>query len=373
MAEDERSLLRISEIINSLQAGISEQPWEKASRTVFANALEKSVSSLGELQKEFLEIVEEMEKNPKEGKPDLRPFLNELDKSISVLEKNLGFERQKKGRAKTVNELESDETPGLYAELEQKVLGTLLKARYSLERLTIFKRREGFTPLTEKSTAKQVMQILERKEDELQELRGKYEDIRKKSYLGYLEEQTSADIEHELGELGRRMALTADELGKSISFHRSQIEYIENSYSELKQKLDSLEETFFAYSEKAEELIKDLKKERDYAKRVVLEVEHETLQLRNTYTREILNLQEAKLSAKNEAERKFAQEIKELRKEASEQADLLRHFRGIAEEKLKKEHELEEKVKHLTLLLKTKEKHERMKKELSGKRERKKG
>lgn len=367
-----QAVLEIGRKIDELQQGISRQPWRNASKTVFVNSLEKSIDDLQQLYKAFYETSEEMKGDPKEGRPDLLPFLREMEKTIGVLEKNLGFEKQKKSRVNTVNDLEKEETPALYADLEQKILGVLLKARYSLERTALFLRKEGMAPITEKSTAKQVMQILERKEDELQDLRGKYEDIRKKSYFGCLEEETTADLEHELVEMGRRMALGADDLGKSIGFYKSQIEYIESNFAELKQKLDSLQEVFSAYSEKASELIKDLKKERDYAKKIVLDVEHETLHLRNTYSRELLGLQESKLAAKMEAEKRFEAEIKKTQKQLAEQTDLTKHFREIAENKLKKEHELEEKVSHLTLLLKTKQKHEAVKRQLLGKKGRKK-
>ncbi len=367
MARDEKLVFEIGEKIDELQKSISQHPWRNASRIVFANALEKSVSGLEELQKLFAEAVSEINRDPKEGKPDLKPFLKELEKLLEVLEKNQRFERQKKAKAGVVNELEKQETPELYADLEQRILGLLLKARYSLERMTIFLRKQGLKPLTQKSSARQVMHVLERKEDELQDLREKYEGIRKKSYLGYLEEESIADLEQELGKLSRSMTLGADELEKSVSFHRSQIEYIENSYAELKQKVSTLEENFLNYSEKSEELIKNLKKERDYAKKIVLDVEHETLQLRNTYTRELLSLEETKLAAKKEAEKKFEAENKRLRREVLEQADLLKHFRKIAEDRLKKEHELEERIKKLTLIAKTQEKHENVKKALKGK------
>ncbi len=368
MASAEKVVGEIGEKINELQAGISRQPWRNASKTVFTNALDKSIDNMQDINKLFADLAESIEKDPKEGSPDLRPFLKEVEKLLAMLEKNLKFEKQKKSNAKTVNVLEEEEIPELYADLEQRILGMLLKARYSLERASIFLRREGFTPLTGNGTAKQVMQILERKEDELQDLRGKYEDIRKKSYLGYFEEDSIADLEHELNDLGRKMAVSADEVGKTIAFHKSQVEYVENSYAELKQKIDSLEELFFVYSEKSGELIKNLKKERDYAKSIVLDVEHETLQLRSSYTNELLGLQQSRLSAKAEAEKKFEVELKKLRRQVSEQNDLVSHFRKIAEDKLKKEHNLEEQVKKLSLLLKTKEKHDTVKKQLLKKR-----
>ncbi|MBN2067541.1 MAG: hypothetical protein JW744_03675 [Candidatus Diapherotrites archaeon] len=361
MAGRETVIVEIGERIKEAQQNISDRPWKAASRPAFLAALEKSVSDLAELHSLFSRIVGEMDKNPEPGKPEVKPFLEELEKLLKLLKRNLEMEKGKRSTAKTANELDKEETPELYADLQHKILASLLKARYALEKTTIFLRRQGFEPITDKSTAKQVMEVLSRKEEELQELREKYENIRKRSYLGYFEEGTVADLEQELGDLAKRMALSANELGKSISFHRSQIEYIENSYAELKQKLDSLEELFSQYSEKSEELIKSLKKERDYAKKIVLDVEHETLQLRNTYTREMLNLQETKLAVKREAERKFSEEIKKLARQLSEQQDLARHFRKVAEDKLKKEHELEEKVKQLTLLCKTKEKHEAVK------------
>ncbi len=363
MASSEKLVGEIGKKINELQTGLNRQPWRNASKTVFTNALDKSIGNTQDINNLFENLVENIEKDPKEGSPDLRPFLKETEKLLAMLEKNLKFEKQKKSNAKTVNVLEEEEIPELYADLEQRILGMLLKARYSLERVSIFLRREGFTPLTGNGTAKQVMQILERKEDELHNLREKYEDIRKKSYLGYFEEDSVADLEHELGDIGRKMALSADEVGKTIAFHKSQVEYVENSYAELKQKVNSLEELFFAYSEKSGELIKNLKKERDYAKSVVLDVEHETLQLRNSYTNELLGMQQSRLSAKAEAGKKFEGELKKLQRQISEQNDLINHFKKIAEDKLKKEHNLEEKVKKLSLLLKTKEKHDTVKKQ----------
>ncbi len=356
------SVLLIGRAIDELHNNLRGQPWERLHRAAFVAALEKAGDGLQSIYDFFSKASEQIEREPREGKPELQPFLKELQKLQQVLEKNLRLEKEKKSHAKEVNVLEKEETPELYADLEQRLLAILLKARYALERLSIFLRKEGMKPITDKSTAKQVMEVLRRKEDELQDLKERYEEVRKKSYLGYFEEGTTADLEQQLAGLGKSMALSANELGKNISLHRSQIEHIESSYAGIKQKLDALEEQFSQYSEKASELIKLLKKERDYAKKVVLEIEHETLQLRTAYTQEMLNLQESKVAAKREAERKHAAGLQRLQKALQEQTDLAKHFRKVAEDKLRKEQELEEKVKRLTLLCKTKEKHEAVKK-----------
>ncbi len=75
----------------------------------------------------------------------------------------------------------------------------------------------------------------------------------------------------------------------------------------------------------------------------------------------MLNLQESKLAIKREAERKLGNEIEKLKQRLAEQEDLAKHFRGVAEDKLRKERELEEQAKNLSLLLKVKEKHEAVK------------
>ncbi|MCX6799125.1 MAG: hypothetical protein NTW59_03455 [Candidatus Diapherotrites archaeon] len=367
----ERNITLVGKAIDELQGGISTQPWRALSRTSFSSALNRTLEELEEFKRLFDATMENIAKEAGDGAPDVAQFEQEMNELLAVLRKNLAFEKDKKSSAKAVNVLEKEETPELYGELEQRVLAFLLKARYAMERLVIFARKEGLAPVTDRSTGQQIMEVLRRKEDELQQLREKYEEIRKKSYMGYFEEQTTADFEQQLVELGKTMVLSADELGKGIGFHKSQVDYIETSLAEMKQKVDLLQETFSQYSRKAEELIKSLKKERDYAKKVVLDVEHETLQLRSTYTQEMLNLQGNKLAAKAEAERRLGGEIKRLQHQLAEQEDLAKHFRQIAENKLQKEAELESKIKRFTLLLKTKEKHDSVKRHFQKARKRK--
>lgn len=364
-------LKKIVDGINHLHSSISAQNWENAARTVFVVSLDKAIEGLEEMQDKFKAIQKKLEKESVAGAPDLTELLFEFNKTLSVLKNNLKMERGKKSTAKESNVFEKEENAELYNELGQRIQTLLLKARYMTERLNVFAFRQGSAPLEGKTTARQVLDLLQAKENEIEELREKYEDVRKRSYLGYVQEQTSVDLEQDLGGLSVKMGSLANELTKEISMHKNQIQYIENSYAQLKQRLDEVEETFNDYVEKSMELIAMLKKERDYAKKIVLDVEHETVKLRNSYSSELINLQENKLKAKKEAEKKFAKQVEELKKELEEKSGLLKSFRKIAEDKADKEKQLEEKVKKLTLLVKTKEKHEKVKaalKKKSGKK-----
>ena len=352
---------RIVENINNIHATVSTEDWGSQSRTAFVASLAKVVGKLERLKEQFERVEKELSKGAAVGAPDLKELLREFEKEIKVLDNNLEMEKGKKSRAKDSNIFEKEENEELYRELSQKVQTLLLRARYMAERLNVFALRQSSAPLEGKSTAKQMLDLLQAKEKEIEELRGKYSDIRKRSYLGQVQEETSADLEEELSSLSVRMGARASEVAKEISMHKSQLEYIENSYAALKKQVDDLQEIFNNYVEKSLELITMLKKERDYAKKVVLDVEHETLQLRNSYTHEMLSLQENKLRAKKEVEEKFKRGLEKLRKELREKEDLLKTFKKLAEDKTGKEKDLENKIEKLTMLVRTKEKHESVK------------
>ena len=98
------------------------------------------------------------------------------------------------------------------------------------------------------------------------------------------------------------------------------------------------------HSEKTSELIAMLKKERDYAKKIVLDIEHETLQLRSTYSKELLNLEEEKARAKNDAYDKFREKSVRQDAELNEKKELIGHMREAVEAKEEKIRLLEGKV-----------------------------
>ncbi|MDD5148152.1 MAG: hypothetical protein PHH08_01675, partial [Candidatus ainarchaeum sp.] len=346
---------------DSLHNFVSTGNWGDFDRIVFANALEKSISGLEEIQKILLKIREGTEKNGFHSAPDCSEAITDFEKTLIVLKRNLELEQAKKSRAQEVNILHKDSNPELYASLQHKILSLLLKTRYLNERLSIFARKQNSSPLPEKSTGKQIMELLEKKEEELQDLREKYSSIRRKSHLGLLEEKTSIDLETDILGFEKTIAANNSVFEQNIANAARQLEQIQSSFLAAKERFAGIKEILDNYSAKSSELLKILKKERDYAKKILLDVENETMQLRGSYTRELLNLEEAKLAAKKEAEEKLGKRIRVLQKELFETQDLLKRFKNIAEEKMAKEKKLEEEVKKMRLLLKVKERHDAVK------------
>jgi hypothetical protein len=346
---------------------VSSTNWGNLDRIVFVNNLENTILKLEEIHKILLKIKEKTEKQPLQNAPDCSELANDFEKTIAVLKRNLELEQGKNSRAKEINILHKDTNPELYASLQHKVLSLILKTMHLNERLSIFSRKQFSLPLPEKSTGKQVMELLEKKEEELQDLREKYSLIRRKSHMGLIEENTSIDLETDISALEKTIAANNSVFEQHISNAARQVEQMQSSFLAAKQRFSDVKEILDRYSSKNTELLKILKKERDYAKKIVLDVENETMQLRNNYTRELLNLQEAKLAAKKEAEEKSRKKIVSLQKELAEKDDLMKRFRAIAEDKMEKEKKNEEQIKQLRLLLKAKEKHDAVKKNFEKK------
>lgn len=334
--------------INELHSLVISQEWQGFRRGELVSALEKSVSMLSELRHSFEIMQKTIELQEGEAKPDFAELLQDFAASIALLDKNRRFEQQKNSRAREINVLEKEETPEVYALLEQKLLAILLKARYAMERANIFLRKQQPSSFRMgKSTAKNLLDLLDQKETELQDLKGKYEDVRKRSYLGHIEEQTVSDLEMEVNESARTISTDIEKLSHNIHSHQKQLDYLETNYAELGLRLNSMEEKFSSFIDKSMQLASMLKKERDYAKRVVLEIEHETVQLRNTYTREMLALQGEKAKAGAEAGKKYSQEIARLEKALEKSEKDTEHFREIASEKMNAARELEKKMHEL--------------------------
>ena len=349
------------EDINELHSAISTQDWGKASQASFLNAIKESIDALKELNGKFEKIDKELKSGNMVGGPELDELEAEFGNVLPVLKANFKLEKEKKSIAKESNVFEKSENPELYRDLAQRIQALLLRARYNAERINVFALKESTQPIEGKNAARQMLNLLHAKEEEIGELREKYENVRKKSYLGFVQEETSADLEQEMGKMSVKMGDGVAGLRKEISLHEKQIEYIENSYAQLKERLGIVEEGFGNYAEKSLELISMLKKERDYSRKVVLDIEHETMKARGAYTNELLSMQENKIKARSEAEAGFRKELDSLKKDLIKKEDLLDHFRNVAEDKAAKERELGEKVKRLSLLLKVKERHEAVK------------
>lgn len=357
--------------IDDIDKGLLKTRWKDMTRNVFVMTLENSVSSLKESRTLITELNSQLNSMDTDA-PSLAVILNNFEKTIVVLEKNLKLERGKTHTGDSVVNITSiSEVPELYASLEHKILELLLKTRYVLEDADLFLRKEQIMPVDEKAVAKNLVEILRKREEEMRELKENLDKLKKKSFFGYIHEESPADIEKEVHELAKKLERNLEQMKNNYSSYDDKLENMTHNFSLLKEKIKSFEEMFDQFSEKSEELARILKKERDYAKKIVLEADGETGRIRRSYTKELLDMQKEKVRAREDAELKYKKQIAEIKKDISEKDKMLKEFTEMLSRREHKIDVLEERNKELRLLLRVGETHAKAKKHFRQKSKRK--
>ncbi len=329
--------------LDSLQEKAESFNWHETNSEIIVKELKNALKELEELQIFLEELKENYEKKSLSDFPNPKEILGTVLDTIKVFEKNIELEKNKT----SVTNEEFDENEGeLFASLQQKLLNTVLDARFYFERVNIFEKKQNMNPIEKQTVAKNVMDLLDSKEQELQDLRKKYQDIRKKTFWGFQREENAAELEQEMHETDLKLEKQKTQLNSFVHNYEKSLDVLQKSFIQLKMKISILEQNYSNYYKKASELITLLKNERDVARKTLLEAENETIKMRNHYSKELLSLEEKKIKAKQEAEEKLETKIQVLKKRLNENEKNLKHFRDLAVEKSEEAKKLEKKLKN---------------------------
>ena len=325
--------------INSLHDAVARTNWAELNRAGFLFELEQSSTKLKSLYLKLNEINREVKLLLEKNSPEIDTFLIEMVREMTVLEANISMEKKKKLRSELVNEREPTEVPELYSSLQQKILSLSLKARYNIDKIRNFLLSRKMPFVKKGSTAKNLLEALQQKEDELGELKQKNVELKRKSYFGNISEKGIAEIEVELNEMDKKLSETVSETKKALKTHFAQITYVEGSFTQLKNRVEEIENMHASFTKKSINLIKELKKERDFAKTLALEIEQETLHTRSEYTKKVLEMDEKKQNIEERMKEKYEKELASIKKQFEEKSIALKHSQKIIdhqEEELKK-------------------------------------
>ncbi|GEM_PF-3375259 len=362
---------KIEQDASTLREKAGSTQWGKLSRRGFIFSTSNMLPGLEELYSLFQLARMEMSKEGDPAAPEASEHLAELNRLITTLKRNVEMEQSRLEKMKTQGIEAIAETvtvPELYSELEQKTLAMLLKSSYFVERMRIFSRKKE--PLMEtRGAQRNVLDLLAKREEEVAALRKKYDETRKNTFMGLLEKDTSAEIEGELNEVSRSIESKTALLRKAFDASKMFNEQFQRQQSELGQRVLSVEDLQSQMTAKTFEVLTMLKKERDYAKRMLIEIEQETISLRNTYSKELLGLQEEKLRLKNTIEEKHSREMSELKSELRHRNDTIRHFQESISAKERKNADLELENEKLWVLTKTLHKHRAIREKVLGKKD----
>ena len=346
-------LVGLTEKISYLTVKLRDSNWASLSRLGFVREAGNCLDKMTGIRKN----LEELEHVLSAEKLGINPLLSDLKKIEKLIEKNVHFEHEKKSDFVGIHPRTQEEHPELFASLQQSVLSIMLKTRFLVERSAIFVQRNAPSAeaVGEATERKEIIQLLEQKEAELQQLREQYDNVRKHTILGFAHEENAAETEQDMQKLARKFESEKRELKHRASEFRSIISGLQSEFLQLSDKLEENERAFSEYVDKSEELIMLLKKERDYSKKIVLDIENDVMQLRAKYSNELLKMEESKAKARGEATVDARKAIGKLQLELEDKEELLRHFKELAKRKEKESLELNEKLSYVNAAMKARE------------------
>ncbi len=333
MAETMFLAEKLLEQLEVLRQEVRQRPWRELSREAFVHQLRRAVEGFEGVAAQLEGLHAALREKPSPNQPDLHEPLKELNATLSLLKRNLKLEEGKPFISGHTKLSESRETPELYASIEDKLLTALAKTAFLGERLNLYGQRQADIGPGLRGAPKNVLTLLEHKEDELQALKQRYDDLRNKTFFGAIAEESTAELERELNDLNARLHAERALLTRDLEIFNREINELLDRQLEFDRKMQALNDLYADYARKSTELLSLVKREKDLSRKALLDTEQETAHLRMAYSKELLRMDEAKLLAHKAGRDEAQKELEKLRRELKDKEELLSHFRKMAEEK----------------------------------------
>ncbi len=310
---------------------LSFVPWENANRAQLVEKL-KQWHTHTKQSKELLTLLQmEQMKYPELKDINLREAETFLQKTDEVLGRNLNFEKDKTNRK--IDLTEKVTTPALGAELEARMHRQWLALHRAHEQLSIALRQSMVNPTNAKAIEGELFSLVKTKEEEIQKLKQERDVLKREKYFGPHEKFSLTDAENELQELLQRFAIEKHGMFDHLEQGKKKLEEYSTHHMHLEHKTKKMEQMVHDLQKKHISIAGALKKERDFARKLALDMEGETASIRALYSKELLTLDEKKHALKQEIEEKHRQKISTLEKKTREQEQLIRELDALAREK----------------------------------------
>ena len=318
-------------------------PWEQANRGQLVERL-KQWHAHTKQSKDLLSLLQlEQLKHPSLKGINLREAETFLVKTDEVLARNLSFEKDKTNRK--IDLTEKVTTPALGAELEARMHRQWLTIHRAHEQLSIALRKSfGGDTTTAKAMEGELFNLVRTKEDEIQTLKQERDTLKREKYFSPTDKYSLTEMENDLQELLQRFAIEKHGLYDHLEQGKKKLDEYSTHHMHLDHKAKKMEQMVHELQKKHIGITSVLKKERDFARKLAMDLESETAGTRALYAKELLTLDEKKHALKQEAEDKHAQKISLLEKKVREQELVIRELDAIAREKERQVARLAEKL-----------------------------
>lgn len=322
---------------------LSFVPWEQANRAQLVERL-KQWHDHTKQSKELVTLLQlEQLKHPEMKSINLREAETFIRKTDEVLARNLSFEKDKTNRK--IDLTEKIQTPALGAELEARMHRQWLAIHRAHEQLSIALRKSfGSDSNTAKAMEGELFNLVRTKEDEIQNLKQERDTLKREKYFSPTEKYSLTEMENDLQELLQRFAIEKHGLYDHLSEGKKKLDEYATHHMHLDHKAKKMEQMVHELQKKHISISTVLKKERDFARKLALDLESETAATRALYSKELLTLDEKKHAIKQEIEEKHQHKLAMLEKKVTQQEQIIRELEAIAREKEREVARLAEKL-----------------------------
>lgn len=337
---------KLLEELDVLRQQVRQRPWRELNREAFVYTLRRTIEGMESMVSQLEAIHASFRENPQPGHPDVEENLKELHAALGLFKRNLKLEESKPLIDEHhFKESESHAAPELYASLEDKAVTVLTHTAFLCERLNLHSRRQIEAPSAGlRGAPRNVLNLLEQKEDELQGMRNKYEALRNKTFFGAMAEESTASLEREISDLNARLHAEKAVLERELENFNHTINSLLDKQLEFDRRMQAMADLYAEHARKASELNSLVKRERDLAKKILLDSEQDMAHLRATYSKELLRMDEAKQLARKDGREEAQQELERLKHALKEKDGLLADYRKMLGEREKALSRLKEKV-----------------------------
>lgn len=339
------TILTLDFLKNEMQSmdQILGHDWKSKNRQSLIQFLNSSINHVKEIEKRMWTLQEDFEKNPGVHNLQLKNHISANQQMLDVLKRNLELEENKRIKNSEMQELTI--IPDLFDAIQSRLLELMQSNHQAIEKVQIHIRKENLPSTGGRSMERNIMDLLHSKEDEIQILKSQMNELKKESALGRLMKVDVSEMERELIELDKKFHLERNGFEQTVKGFRGQMDEMMEKQAIMENSFNKVEHFMQLSSHKNLELVKELKKERDYAKKLALEIGKETEGLRTKYSHELLNFEEGKMKVKAQERQKVEGEISELKEQLKEKREMLQHFQKIAQDQERRISKMEDELK----------------------------
>jgi hypothetical protein len=307
-------------------------PWQQTNRQALVSRLKEWHIHTKQAKDLVQLLIREQIQNPELKEIQVGEVHELLHQNDAVLARNITFEEEKL-KNKKLDLSESITVPTLGSEMDARMHQQWLSLNRLTERMQLVLRKTEHAETNTKELESKLFGLLKTKETELEQLKKERDVLKRDKFFGNTTKKSHIEMEQEMQELMHDFAIERHVVGDHLTQSRKKLEEYSANHTQMENKIKKLEHLVHELTKKHVEIQGILKTERDFARKVAMDLESETATLRATYAKELLNLEENKHRIKREEREKLENKLQEMESQTKAQRAHISELEALVREK----------------------------------------